>query len=809
MAKSSNKTQLSSWEIDLSPAEIMRDYRLAFVSREASLLGRKEVLSGKAKFGIFGDGKELAQIAMSRVFAPGDWRSGYYRDQTFMLAVEALTIKQFLAQLYADTDISREPNSGGRQMNSHFATRLLNEDGSWRNQMTTYNTSADASPTACQMARLLGLAYASKLYRHLPHLDPAGHFTQGGSEVAFGTIGNASTSEGIFWETLNAAGVLDVPMVVSVWDDDYGISVPNKYQTTKESISKICAGFAREPGTNGYNIYVARGWDYPELLRVYREAVKEAREKHIPALVHVVEMSQPQGHSTSGSQERYKSKDRLAYETSIDCLVRMREWMIQLGICAGKDLDQTEENARAEVQRLRGEAWDEYLSPMRSERDELLNIFKNLATTLGNPLPPPVQSLKDSLQRSSSVSRKTNVSYARRAAYYLRDEDDAGKQPLFAYIEKMRGETLQRYSSKLMPEGPRSALNLSGISPEYDEGSEKVDGRVVIQRCFDRHLARDPRLFIIGEDVGKLGGVNLEFDGLSDKYGELRVCDTGIREATILGQGIGAALRGLRPIVDIQYLDYLLYAFELLSDDLASLHYRTAGGQTAPVIVRSKGHRLEGVWHSGSPMGMIINGIRGMHVCVPRNMVQAAGLYNTLLASDDPALVIEVLNSYRVKEDIPTNLGSFRIPLGVPEILKSGLDITVVTYGACVSIVREAQALLEQFGIDIELIDVQTLLPFDRPGVIAHSIKKTNAVLFLDEDVPGGATAYMMREVLEIQGAYEFLDAPPRTLTAKEHRSPYASDGDYFTKPSIEDVVEVLYAIMRERQPERFPDLGM
>lgn len=806
MAKSLNRTS-QSWELNLSPAEILADYKIALLSREASLLGRKEVLSGKAKFGIFGDGKELAQIAMARVFQKGDWRSGYYRDQTFMLAIGALTIKQFFAQLYADTDIEREPSSGGRQMNSHFASRFLDEHGRWQNQLAMYNTSADASPTASQMGRLLGLAYASRLYRYVPGLDPEGQFSSSGREIAFGTIGNASTSEGLFWETLNAAGVLEVPLVISVWDDEYGISVHNRYQTTKESISKICAGFAKEDGTNGLQIYTVKGWDYPALLRTYREASELARDKHIPALIHVVEMGQPQGHSTSGSHERYKSKDRLAYELSIDCLTRMREWIVQHGICQNKELELLEDEARREVLALRAEAWQEFLAPMQRERDELLSIYQRLAAA--PDIPSSFKALQVSLQRYPAVNRKSLLSSARRVLYTLASHTSAPKDELLGFVERMQGENRVRYNSKLFVEGPRAAFAVEPRPARYSDQAERIDGRLIIQRCFDAHLSRDPRVFIVGEDIGQLGGVNLEFEGLSEKHGELRVTDTGIREATILGQGIGAALRGLRPVVDIQYLDYLLYAFQLMSDDLACLHYRTAGGQAAPVIVRTKGHRLEGIWHSGSPMGMIIHGIRGMHVCVPRNMVQAAGMYNTLFASDDPALVVEVLNGYRVKEAVPENLESFRVPLGVPEILKSGSDVTLVTYGACVGVAQEALPFCEALGIDVELIDVQTLLPFDRPGLIAQSIQKTNAVLFLDEDVPGGATAFMLREVLETGGAYEYLDAPPRTLTAKEHRSPYASDGDYFTKPSVEDLVEQLYALMRERDPARFPELGI
>lgn len=788
-------------EQNFSPAEVLEDYKLAVISREASLLGRKEVLSGKAKFGIFGDGKELAQIALAKVFEPGDWRSGYYRDQTLMMALGALSVKQFFAQLYADSDIEREPASGGRQMNAHFATRFINADGTWKNQLETHNTSADASPTAAQMGRLLGLAYASKYYRHVPEADGESKFSNQGREIAFGTIGNASTSEGIFWETLNAAGVLDVPLVMSVWDDGYGISVPNRFQTTKESISKVCAGFAREKGSNGFHIYTVRGWDYPELIKVYKEAAKNSRDHHIPSLVHVIEISQPQGHSTSGSHERYKDKDRLNYEASIDCLGRLRSWILEQGFADAAKLDALEDEAKRDVFRLRTEAWDEYQEPLIQERARLVAIYERMEQEDGEQA-SLTQEERSKFLRSPGASRKTILQSARRAAFRLRELPHAD---LLDFIESYKAENAERYNSHLFSEGGRSVMHVEGLAARYGEEKEFVDGRVLIQRCFDYHLGRDPRLFIVGEDIGQLGGVNLEFEGLSAKHGDVRVTDTGIREASIFGQGLGAALRGLRPIVDIQYLDYLLYCFQLMSDDLACLHYRTAGGQIAPVIIRTKGHRLEGIWHTGSPMGTIIHGIRGIHVCVPRNMLQAAGMYNTLLMSDDPALVVEVLNGYRVKEEVPANLHEFRVPLGVPEVLQEGSDITLVTYGACVAVAKEAIGLLENAGISVELVDVQTLLPFDIHGLIAESIKKTNAVLFLDEDVPGGASAFMMQQVLECQGAYDYLDAKPRTLTAKAHRSPYGSDGDYFTKPSTEDVVECIYAMLEERDPERFP----
>ncbi len=799
MAKPNRKSTLKV--VDLPRSQIIEDYKIAFISREASLIGRKEVLSGKAKFGIFGDGKEVAQVAMARYFKKGDWRSGYYRDQTFMFALGAATVRQFFAQLYADTSLDREPHSGGRQMNSHFASRSLDAKGDWINQLEQYNSSSDASPTACQMARLLGLAYASKIYRHNDLLDDT-RFSNAGNEVAFGTIGNASTSEGVFWECLNAAGVLEVPMVISIWDDEYGISVPAKYQTTKESISAICAGFSREKDTNGFNIYVAKGWDYAELINTYREAVSEARNKHIPALVHVIEMTQPQGHSTSGSHERYKSKDRLAYESSLDCLTKMRAWLIEENILQESELEILEKEAKEFVAIERKAAWDEYLAPIKAERQQLLSILRPLASEYDQNV--ELAKLLGNLERNPTINRKANLSTARHAVIALRQTPDK-TGPLREYINQQFTENAERYNTKLYGDNDKSPLHEKGTKPIYSESSEKVDGRLVIKKIFDHHLQNDPRLFIVGEDVGKLGGVNLEFDGLCDKYGSHRVTDTGIRETTILGQGIGSALRGLKPIVDIQYLDYLLYAFQTLSDDLATLHYRTAGGQAAPVIVRSKGHRLEGIWHTGSPIGMILHGLRGIHICVPRNMVQAAGMYNTLLEGDDPALVIEVLNGYRLKEVVPDNLTTYKVPLGVPEILQEGTDITVVTYGACVNIVREALATLNAVGISVELIDPQTMLPFDKKGVIFASLQKTNSILFIDEDVPGGATSFMMQQVLEKQGGYEYLDGLPRTLTAKEHRSPYGSDGDYFTKPSAEDVFDAIYEIMHEKDPQRFP----
>jgi pyruvate/2-oxoglutarate/acetoin dehydrogenase E1 component/TPP-dependent pyruvate/acetoin dehydrogenase alpha subunit len=793
----------TSSRIGLSAEEIKGDYRIAYMSRQASLIGRKEVLTGKAKFGIFGDGKEVAQLAMARAFRPGDWRSGYYRDQTFMFATGACTIKQFFAQLFADTNLNNDPASGGRQMNNHFATRYLNPDGEWISQTESCNTSADISPTGGQMARLLGLAYASKIYRNAEGLEGAVKFSMNGNEVAFGTIGNASTSEGLFWETMNAAGVLQVPLLMSVWDDDYGISVPAQYQTTKQSISRIMEGFKSEPGLPAFHIKAVRGWDYAALLDAYHESARICREQHMPALIHVVEMTQPQGHSTSGSHERYKSKERLAWEESIDCLKKMREWIITEGMSTATEMDSMEAEARKQVDTWREEAWRDYLTPIEAERTRVVELYDRLKAASSRA--DVVERATQELLRSPSLMRRNMQSSMKRVLVALREESANEKEELRRMLAEYSAENQRRYSSHVHCESARSPLAVSEVKPVYDESPEKVDGRQVIQRFFDIHLARDPRVFIVGEDIGKLGGVNLEFDGLQAKFGEIRVTDTGIREATILGQGIGAAMRGLRPVVDIQYLDYLLFCFQGMSDDLATLHYRTVGGQVAPVVVRTKGHRLEGIWHTGSPMGTILGGVRGMHVCVPRNMVQAAGMYNTLFKGDDPALVIEVLNGYRVKEDMPANIGEYTVPLGVPEILTPGSDVTLVTYGACVRIAQEAVKMLADVGISVELIDAQTLLPFDRYGVIGESVKKTNAVAFLDEDVPGGASAFMMQEVVEKQGAYEYLDAAPRTIAAREHRSAYASDGDYWSKPNAEQVFDTVYGMMHERNPGQFP----
>ncbi len=806
----SKTTPKNNLRVVAKPQEdTLADYRLALISRQASIIGRREVLTGKAKFGIFGDGKEISQLAMAKAFRPGDWRSGYYRDQTFMFAIGASDVKKFFAQLYADSDLQHEPASGGRQMNSHFATRYIDADGQWLNQTELYNSAADISPTGGQMARLLGLAYASKLYRQNPALHKWDEFSHKGNEVAFGTIGNASTSEGIFWETLNAAGVLQVPMAISIWDDGYGISVPNSYQTTKGSISEVIKGFQHHEKSPGIDIYVVKGWDYQALCETYRKGIDKCRREHVPCVFHVIEIAQPQGHSTSGSHERYKDAERLKFEEQFDCLSRMRGWMIQEGIANAEALDALEQQTKIEVEALRQAAWDEYLAPIEKDRAQLLALFSNLQSELGTSTAAEiVATTAREVQRLPVLNRRSIHAAARRVLLHLRSENSGtAKSTLRDFVFHMQQENQARYSSHLLSESTRSPLRVQEIAAEYGDKPQRVDGRQVIQKLFDNLLAKNPRLFVIGEDVGKLGGVNAEFEGMNEKYGELRVTDTGIREATILGQGIGAAMRGLRPVVEIQYLDYLLYAFQTMSDDLASLHYRTVGQQIAPVIVLTRGHRLEGIWHTGSPMGMIINGIRGVHVCVPRNMVQAAGFYNTLLEGDDPGLVIEVLNGYRVKEDLPVNLTDIRVPLGVPEIIQSGNDITLVTYGACVRLAEEACKLLAEIGISVEIIDARCLLPFDRFNMIAASVEKTNALLCLDEDVPGGASAYMLQDIIERQRAYEFLDAPPRTLSAKAHRGAYASDGDYYSKPNVEDIFEMIYEMMRERFPDRFPAL--
>lgn len=783
---------------------ILRDYRLGVASREASLLGRREVLTGKAKFGIFGDGKEVAQLAMARAFRPGDWRSGYYRDQTFMLAVGALSVAEFFAQLYADADVGRDPGSAGRQMNAHFATRTLDENGEWLDLVDRLNSSPDVSPTGSQMPRLVGLAWASKLYRERDGIPDAERHSRGGNEVAFGTIGNASCAEGLFWESINAIGVLGVPALVSIWDDGYGISVPNEYQVTKQNLSEILRGFQRSPGgSQGYDIYTVRGWDYPSLCETYLRAAETVRRDHVPAIIHVTEMTQPQGHSTSGSHERYKSRERLTWESEFDCLTQMRQWMIEHELASAEELDGLEREEQVRVRETREASFEAYREAIDAEREEALELLRELAE--GVEEAETVVGIRGRLERNRAAQRRDLQAATLEALVATRGVPSDARTNLARWRAEHRAVNTERYGSHLFSEAGRSALDVSAVAAEYGDESPTLNGFEVLNRCFDAALEREPRLIAFGEDVGQLGDVNQGFAGLQDAHGRERVTDTGIREATILGQAIGVAMRGLRPLAEIQYLDYVLYALQIMSDDLATLHWRTHGGQKAPVIVRTRGHRLEGIWHAGSPMAGIVHLLRGMHVCVPRNMVQAAGMYNTLLEADDPALVVEVLNAYRVKERLPDNIAEMRVALGEPEVLRQGSDVTLVTYGACCAIALQAADLLATCGIETEVIDVQTLLPFDRHASIAESVARTNRCVFLDEDVPGGATTFMMGEVLERQGGYAWLDAEPRTVTAREHRTPYGSDGDYFSKPSREDVFEAVYGLMREADPRRFP----
>jgi pyruvate/2-oxoglutarate/acetoin dehydrogenase E1 component/TPP-dependent pyruvate/acetoin dehydrogenase alpha subunit len=810
----------------LSREEVLPDYRLAFESRQASLIGRREVLTGKAKFGIFGDGKEVAQVALAKAFRQGDFRSGYYRDQTLMFVLGLLTVEQFFAQLYANPDVALEPCSAGRSMTAHFATCLLEPDGRFRNLAELLNSAADLSPVAAQMPRLAGLAYASRLYRELPELHPMTQFSHRGDEVAFGTIGNASCAEGLFWEAVNAVGVLQSPMVLSIWDDGYGISVPNELQVTKD-LSELLAGFRRAPGSRqGYDLYRVRGWDYPELCAVYRQAAAVARREHVPAIVHVVEMTQPQGHSTSGSHERYKSKERLAWEAEVDCLRRMRQWILAEGLAGAGELDEMEAEATRRVRAQQLKAWEAVRGPIEREQSELMALLVELAAAA--PLPSvrdAVERVRTELARQPVPLRRDLMAAAHGALVALAarianiagapagagsaDAPAAGLQAaarrLAAWRRDHERATAELYGSDLYSATPQAALAVPAVPAVYTPDSPVVDGHKVMNACFDAALARYPHLVALGEDLGQIGDVNQGFAGLQAKYGPLRVSDTGIREATIIGQAIGMAMRGLRPIAEIQYLDYILYALQILSDDLASLRYRSKGQQKAPVIVRTRGHRLEGIWHSGSPMAGVLNLLHGVYVCVPRNMTQAAGFYNTLLAGDDPGVVIEVLNGYRTKERLPANIGEMTVPLGVPEVLRAGRDVTVVTYGACCRIALEAADLLAQVGIEIEIVDVQTLLPFDRDGRILDSLRRTNRIVFMDEDVPGGATAYMLQQVLEAQGGYAWLDAEPRTLSGAEHRPAYGSDGDYWSKPNREQLFETVYELMHEASPAAYP----
>ena len=784
---------------------VIDDYRVGYESRQASLLGRREVLTGKAKFGIFGDGKEVAQLAMAKAFKPGDWRAGYYRDQTFMFATGMSNLKEFFAQLYANPDLEKDPASAGRQMNCHYATRYANPDGSWVNQAEQMNCSADISTTGGHMPRLLGLAYASKLYRENPDLTELKQFSVNGNEVAFGTIGNGSTSEGLFFETFNAAGVLQVPIAISVWDDAYAISVPASLQTTKEDISEVLKGFQREPGSNGYEIFKVRGWDYVALCETYARAIDLCRTGHVPVLIHVTEMTQPQGHSTSGSHERYKSKDRLSWEAEHDCLLQMRQWIINSAMATAEEIDKLEAAAKRTVRDAQREAWEDLAGEIQTELRQAVKIINDLAVT-ATPV-AELQEIAAQLEQYLDPGRKEVIAAARKALRLTVSDKQAQRRPLVQWLQQQAVDNDERFNSKLFTDTPESPLNTKAVAPEYNEDSRIMDGRELLNVCFDIHFGRDPRLVAFGEDVGAIGDVNQGFAGLQAKYGIQRVTDTGIREATIIGQGMGLAMRGLKPIAEIQYLDYLLYAITVLSDDLASLSYRTRGGQKAPLIIRTRGHRLEGIWHSGSPLGVILNTLRGLHICVPRDMTQAAGLYNTLLKGDEPAIMIECLNGYRLKEKLPTNVADFTIPLGKAEIIQEGNDITIISYGSTLRIVMEAVQELQVMGIDAEVIDPQTLYPFDRDELCVSSLKKTNKLLIIDEDIQGGSSAYILQKVLEQQKGYYYLDAEPHTLCAREHRPPYGSDGDYFCKPSVDDVIETVYTMMHEANPGKYPAL--
>lgn len=790
--------------------QILEDYRIANISREASLLGRREVLTGKAKFGIFGDGKELPQIAMARVFKNGDFRSGYYRDQTFMFAIGQLSLSNFFAQLYANTDLEKEPSSGGRQMTSHFGTRSLNEDGSWKKLTDQKNSSADISPTSGQMPRLLGLAQASKYYREIKEADPEQNFSVEGNEIAFGTIGDASTSEGPFWETINAGGVLQVPMIVSIWDDGYGISVPAKYQRTKSNLSELLSGFKKTEDERGYEIFTVKAWDYPALIDAYQQAEKIAREQHIPCIVHVQECTQPQGHSTSGSHERYKSEERLKWEKEFDGIVKFKEWILSFDagdekLATEEELNQIEAEAKAEVKKAQKQAWEDYLNPILTLKEQSVALLEKLATESANKsfIETEIQALKT----KQTPFKKDIYSAIRKALRITRGENLSSKKEIYAWYHAQMEVEKDIYSSHLYSESQWSALNVPKIEPVYGEDNRLEDGRVVLRDNFEKIFAKDPRVLVFGEDSGNIGDVNQGLEGLQVKFGEARVSDTGIREATIVGQGIGMAMRGLRPIAEIQYLDYVLYGLQLMSDDLATVQYRTKGGQKAPLIIRTRGHRLEGIWHAGSPMGGILNLVRGMYVLVPRDLTKAAGFYNALLQCDEPAIVVESLNGYRLKEKMPNNLGEFTTPIGEVEITREGSDVTLVTYGSTWRIVNEAAKELAQLGIDAEVIDIQSLIPFDLKKDIAKSLAKTNRLVIIDEDVPGSASAYILQQILEVQDGYFQLDSKPVTITAKDHRPAYATDGDYFSKPSVDDVVERVYELMREAKPHQYPSI--
>ncbi len=802
--KSTAKKQIN---IEEFKSVILDDYRLMLECRESSLLGRRDVLSGKGSFGIFGDGKELAQIAMAKVFKDGDFRAGYYRDQVFMTAIGQYSPKHMFSSLYGDPELEREPSSGSRQMMNHFGTRFLNEDGSWKNLMKQKNSTSDMACLTSQFPRLVGLAQASKIYRNNKDLAASKPgFTDNGNEIAFATIGNSSCAEGHFFEAVNAIGVLQVPAIISIWDDGYGISVSNEYQMTKSDVSEILKGFQRDKKGEGFEIVKVKAWDYSALVQAYENAEVLAREKHIPSIIHVIEMTQPTGHSTSGSHERYKSKERLVWEEEFDCIKKFKEWVIDSSIASEEELSLIENEAKETVKKAKKEAWSEYQAPIKAEFQELKTIFNSIAQKLNlSELDGWIKDLDQSAM--FGIFRRDYLSKARTLLAMIVKEDIPEKETLREFINRIKNENFSRYNTKLYNETQFSARNVDGVAPTYNNDSEEVDGRIILRDNFEYIFKNIPESMIFGEDVGKIGGVNQGVEGLQDKFGEERVGDTGIRETTILGQGIGLSLRGLRPIAEIQYLDYLLYAFQTMADDVASLHYRTHGGQISPVIMRTRGHRLEGIWHSGSPMGMIIHGTRGVNICVPRDMTRAAGFYNTLMVGQEPALVIECLNSYRVKEKMPNNIGEFKIPLGVVETTREGSDITLVSYGSTWRIVMNAAAELEKIGISAEVIDTQTLVPFDLNHDIVRSVERTNRLLVIDEDVPGGASSYILQHIIEEQKAYYHLDSKPQTLPAKEHRPPYGKDGDYFTKPSANDIVEKVYDIMHESDPNKYPSL--
>jgi pyruvate/2-oxoglutarate/acetoin dehydrogenase E1 component/TPP-dependent pyruvate/acetoin dehydrogenase alpha subunit len=787
---------------------ILADYRMANLSRSLSVIGRKEVLTGKAKFGIFGDGKEIIQLALAKQFKNGDWRSGYYRDQTWMMAMGLYDSLEFFHQLYGNTDNQFNTGSRGRVFNNHFSIPNINPDGSWRDLTKQKNSSADISPTAGQMPRLLGLAYASKLFRQNKDLQQFTTLSVNGNEVAFGSIGDASTSEGYFWETINAAGVLQVPMAVSVYDDGYGISVPKKYQTTKGSISEILKGFETEKDKPGIRIFKGKGWDYAGLIKLYEEGIGICREQHTPVVFHIEEVTQPQGHSTSGSHERYKSVERLKWEEEFDPIKKMREWILSSKITTSDELDNIAIAAEEEAKESRKKGWESFQNPIKIERDALVKIINDRSCKCTEKAKEEtIESYAEDLKQVPAPIRKDNFVTARKILRNICGtclKSDNLKEELHGWLKRNYATARKSYDSFLYNETPTSVLNVKPVPPVYSDDSQEVPGRQILRDNYDKLFAKYPLLLTFGEDTGHIGGVNQSLEGLQKKFGELRITDTGIREATILGQGLGLSLRGLRPIAEIQYLDYLMYALQVLSDDLATTHYRTAGRMIAPLIISTRGHRLEGIWHSGSPMSMLINSVRGVYVCSPRDMTRAAGFYNTLLEGNDPAIVIEPLNGYRLKEKMPDNIGEFRLPLGIPEVLSHGTDLTIVTYGSTVKIAVEAVKHLAAHDISIELIDVQTLVPFDRNKMILESLKKTNRILFLDEDLPGGTTAYMMQEVLEKQGGWQYLDSPPKTLAAKEHRPAYTTDGDYFSKPSAEDVFDVVYDMMKEAEPEKY-----